>query len=218
MKSYRIILADDHVLMRQGIKEIISHGESLEVIGEVGDGRALIKLVNQKQPDMIIMDISMPKLRGIEATTEIKSLYPEIKILVLTMHKDPEFLFHSFSAGVDGFLLKEDTNTELFAAINTIRRNRSYVSPFFSKVLVDSLVNACRGKEIYKGEVLTTREKQVLKLIAEGKANKEIANILHISLFTVQHHRANLTKKLDIDNMADLVKYAIRKGYTSVGL
>jgi len=218
METYSIILADDHVLMRQGIKEIISQGESLEVIGEVGDGLSLIKLVNRIQPDMVILDISMPEVRGIEATAEIKSLYPAIKILVLTMHKDPEFLFHSFSAGADGFLLKEDTNTELFTAINTIRRNRPYVSPFFSKVLVDSLVNACRGEDFYIGEVLTTREKQVLKLIAEGKANKDVADILHISLFTVQHHRANLTKKLNIDNMADLVKYAIRKGYTSVGL
>ena len=218
METYSIILADDHVLMRQGIKEIINQGESLEVIGEVGDGLSLIKLVNRIQPDMVILDISMPEVRGIEATAEIKSLYPAIKILVLTMHKDPEFLFHSFSAGADGFLLKEDTNTELFTAINTIRRNRPYVSPFFSKVLVDSLVNACRGEDFYIGEVLTTREKQVLKLIAEGKANKDVADILHISLFTVQHHRANLTKKLNIDNMADLVKYAIRKGYTSVGL
>lgn len=218
MKSYSIILADDHILMRQGIKEIINHGESLEVIGEVGDGLALMKMLNHKKPDMVIMDISMPGLRGIEATAEIKSLYPAIKILVLTMHKDSEFLFHSFSAGADGFLLKEDTNTELFNAVNTIRRDRPYVSPFFSKVLVDNLVNACRGENNYQSEVLTTREKQVLKLLAEGKSNKDIADVLHLSLFTVQHHRANLMKKLCIDNMAGLVKYAIRKGYTSVGL
>jgi len=218
MEKYSIILADDHVLMRQGIKEIINNGENIEVIGEVGDGLSLIKMVKGMQPDLVIMDISMPEVRGIEATAEIKSLFPDVKILILTMHKDPEFLFHSFSAGADGFLLKEDTNNELFTAINTIRRNRPYVSPFFSKVLVDSLVNACRGEDIYQGEILTTREKQVLKLLAEGKANKKVADMLHISLFTVQHHRANLMKKLNLGNMADLVKYAIRKGYTSVGL
>lgn len=216
MDSYDIILADDHVLIRQGIKEIINQGESLRVIGEVGDGLSLLKLLNNKRPDMIIMDISMPKLRGIEAAKEVKSLYPEVKILVLTMHKDPEFLFHAFAAGVDGFLLKEDTNTELFSAIRTVRQNRPYVSPFFSKALVDNLVSTCRGDNTFHGDVLTTREKQVLKLIAEGKSNKEMADILNISLFTVQHHRANLMKKLDLDNIAELVKYAIRKGYTGI--
>jgi DNA-binding NarL/FixJ family response regulator len=216
MNSYDIILADDHVLMRQGIKEIIHQGESLNVVGEVGDGLALLKLLNKTRPDMIIMDISMPKLRGIEAATEVKSRYPEIKILVLTMHKDPEFLFHAFAAGADGFLLKEDTNTELFSAIRTVRQNRPYVSPYFSKALVDNLVLTCRGGNTFPTDVLTTRERQVLKLIAEGKSNKKMASILNISLFTVQHHRANLIKKLDLDNIADLVKYAIRKGYTTV--
>ena len=217
MGPYKIILADDHVMLREGIKEIIKRGEDLEVIGEVNDGLELLHLLNDVKPDLVVLDISMPNIRGIEVAREISATYPNIKILMLTMHKDQEFLYYSFAAGAMGYLLKEDTNTELFSAIETIRKGGYYVSPYFSEELINNLIDTCQGtkKFLTEDEVLTTREREVLKMIAEGKSNKQIADLLFISLYTAQHHRASIMKKLKFDSLADLVKYAIRKKYTS---
>jgi len=164
---------------------------------------------------MVILDISMPNLRGIEATREIKMIYPDMKVLILTMHKNKEYLYHAISAGAEGYLLKEDADTELFSAIKTIRQGGIYISPLLSEELTDDLVQICRGSGKPSFDPLTTREREVLKLIAEGKSNKEIANLLFISVRTVQCHRANIMEKLNLKKTADLVKYAIRKGYIS---
>ena len=164
---------------------------------------------------MIILDISMPHLRGIEAVHEIKAIYPGLKILILTMHKDKEYLHQSISAGADGYLLKEDADTELFSAIDTIREGKIYVSPHLGNDLVDEWAKIRRGETspVAELERLTTREKEVLKLIAEAKSSKEIANLLSISVRTVEHHRANMMNKLKLKKTADLVKYALQKGY-----
>ena len=217
MSPYRILLADDHVMFRQGMKRILEGEADLEVVGEVGDGLKLLDLLKKSPPDMVILDISMPNLRGIEATKEIKTANSEVKVLILTMHKDKEYLYHAISAGADGYLLKEDADTELFSAIETIRHGGNYISPLLSVELADDLAQTYHGagfKALF--EPLTTRQREVLKLIAEGKSSKEVANLLFISVRTVQHHRANIMKKLKIRKTADLVKYAIRKGYVSI--
>jgi len=216
MGRYRIILADDHVLLRTGLKSILEKSAGLEVVGEAGDGLELLNLVHKLKADMIILDISMPNLRGIEAIHEIKAIHPGLKTLILTMHKDKEYLHQAISAGADGYLLKEDADTELFSAIDMVRQGKIYVSPHFSNDLVDEWAKIRRGdaRPLSEPDRLTTREKEILKLIAEGKSSKEIADLLCISVRTVEHHRANMMSKLNMKKTAELVKYAIEKGFT----
>lgn len=214
MKPYEIILADDHKMFRQGVKMIIDETDDLKVIGEADDGLELLELLKKLSPQMVILDISMPKMRGVEATREIKIIDPGMKILILTMHRNKELLYHCFSAGAEGYLLKEDTDTELFSAVDAIRRGRSYVSPILSLDLADDLTRIYSGRQ-HPLERLTLREREVLTLISEGKSRKEIAESLYISVHTVGHHRANILRKLNMKKTADLVKYAVRKGYTS---
>jgi DNA-binding NarL/FixJ family response regulator len=215
MEPFRIVLADDHILVRQGLKRILEEMADLEVIGEAGDGLELLKLLEKITPQMILLDISMPNLRGIEAIHEIKALHPETKILILTMHKDKEYLYQAISAGANGYLLKEDADTELSTAVETIRRGKLYISPLLSDDLTDDWATTYRGKSKlpYEPDNLTTREREVLKMIAEGKSSKEMADLLFISVRTVERHRANLMDKLGLKKTADLVKYAIQKGY-----
>lgn len=216
MSPYRIVLADDHVMFRQGIKNILEGAEDMEVVGEVGDGLKLLQFFKKVVPDMVILDISMPNLRGLEATREIKMISPDTKVLILTMHKDKEYVYHAISAGAEGYLVKEDADTELFAAVEKIRQGGYYISPLLSGELTHELIHARRnGQATPPSESLTIREREVLKLIAEGISNKEIADLLCISTRTVEHHRANIMTKLNIRKTVNLVKYAIRKGYTS---
>jgi len=214
MEPYRIVLADDHKMFRQGVKMIIDETDDLEVVGEADDGLELLELLKKVSPQMVIMDISMPKMRGVEATREIKITDPGMKILILTMHRNKELLYHCFSAGAEGYLLKEDTDTELFSAIEAIRTGRSYVSPLLSLDLADDLTRIYSGRQ-HPLERLTLREREVLTLISEGKSRKEIAESLYISVHTVGHHRTNIMRKLQMKKTAELVKYAVRKGYTS---
>ena len=215
MSSYRIVLADDHVLLRQGLKRIIDEMAGMEVIGEAGDGLELLSLLKKRTPHMVVLDISMPNLRGLEAIHEIKNAHPEVKILVLTMHKDKEYIHQAVSAGADGYLLKEDADNELFSAIEKIRMGKMYLSPILSEDLVGEWAEIRRGVRVpsLEFEPLTTREREVIKLIAEGKSSKEIAELLFISARTVERHRANLMSKLKLKNTADMVKYAIQKKY-----
>lgn len=216
MNPYTLILADDHKLLRHGICQILEKHRALSVIGEASDGIALLRLLTRKTPDMILLDIAMPNLRGIEAAIEIKMLYPDIKILILSMHKSLQYVHHALSAGADGYLLKEDAPRELVKAIDTIREGDTYISPLIQKELTNDLAQSYRtGGTAAEFEPLTVREREVLKLIAEEKSNQGIADLLHISIATVKHHRAAIKKKLDIRKTAGLVKYAIRKGYTT---
>jgi DNA-binding NarL/FixJ family response regulator len=203
MSRYRIVLADDHILLRTGLKSILEKMSGLEVVGEAGDGLELLKLLRKLKADIIILDISMPNLRGIEAIHEIKAIHPGLKTLILTMHKDKEYLHQAISAGADGYLLKEDADTELFSAIETVRKGKIYVSPHLANDLVDEWAKIRRGdaKPLSEPERLTTREKEILKLIAEGKSSKEIADLLCISVRIVEHHRANLMSKLNMKKL-----------------
>lgn len=214
MTPYLIVLADDHTMFRRGVRRILEEMPDLHVIGEAGDGLELLALLKKVKPHLVILDISMPRLRGLEATREIKALHPQVKVLILTMHKDREYLYHALSAGAAGYLLKEDADTELALAVRTIRRGKIYLSPLIAGQLQELLVQAHQGVGLRSLEdPLTIRERQITKLVAEGKANKEIANLLFISIRTVQHHRANAMRKLDLKKTANLVQYAISKGY-----
>jgi DNA-binding NarL/FixJ family response regulator len=215
MSSYRITLADDHVLLRQGLRRIVEESSGLEVVGEAGDGMELLRLLNKTVPDLVILDISMPKLRGIEAISEIRSRHPDVKVLVLTMHRDKEYLYQAVSSGADGYLLKDDADTELFSAIRKIREGEFYVSPSLSDALAEcrQLAGGGEAGPPFAQECLTTREREVLKLIAEGRSSREIANLLFISARTVDHHRANIMLKLNLRKTADLIRYAFTKGY-----
>jgi DNA-binding NarL/FixJ family response regulator len=217
MSTYRIILADDHAMFRHGIRRIIEEHHDLEILGEASDGLELLQLLKKAAPDMVVLDISMPNLRGIEATREIKVMHPKVKVLILTMHKDKEHLFHAISAGAEGYLLKEDAHPELFNAIRTIRSGEIYISRLLANHVPKSNGKGDNRQPLtVVCEPLTNREREVLKLIAEGKSNKEIAELLFISIRTVQHHRANMMKKLSFKKTADLIKYAIRKEYTLI--
>ncbi len=216
MKPYLLVLADDHALVRQGIKMLIEKATDLKVVGEASDGLELLGLLKELTPNMVILDVTMPNLRGIEAAKEIKKLYPEIKILMLSMHKDKDFLDQALSSGVDGYLVKTDAVKELFSAIERLRQGGSYISSILSQEMKDLLLQRYQEKGSTSPlEILTSRERQILKLTAEGKSSKEIAGLLSISIRTAEKHRSNIMKKLDLKKSIDLVKYAISKGYTS---
>lgn len=213
-KQYRVILADDHVLVRRGLRKILEENQELEIDGEVGDGLELLSLLNKTNPDMVILDVSMPNLRGIEAIPEIHRVRQDIKVLILTMHNEEEYLYQAISAGADGYLLKEDAEKELFSAIDNIRNGRIYISPSLADQSMQNWVRIRRGEDIhYEAQPLTVRQREILKLIAEGKSNKEIGDLLCISVRTVERHRANMMSKLNVRKTAELVQYALRKHY-----
>lgn len=214
MKPYRIILADDHILLRNALRTSIESVPDLKVIAEVSDGMELLEFLTTLQPDLIVLDISMPNMRGIEAAQEIKKYYPGIKILILTMHKSEEHLREALAAGVDGYLLKENAYEDLIKAIRTIQQGKRYISNLVLTE-VKEIILQDKGWSRQTG-FLSTREIVVLKLMAEGKSSRKIADLLFISVPTVNRHRFNIKRKLSLKSNADLIKYAIEKGYTSL--
>lgn len=202
MSGYRIVLADDHALIREGLRRLVEDAADLEVVGEAGDGLELLALVDQLAPDLAIIDIAMPQLRGIEAARRLKVKHPELKVLILSMYR--EYQHQALAAGADGYLLKEDAPRELFSAIESVRQGKTFLSTKLSAG------ERCLPAQ---GEGLSPREKEVLKLIVEGKANKEIAEELYISVRTVESHRASIIAKLKVKSAAELVRCAIQNGY-----
>ena len=213
MSPYHIILADDHVLMRQGLRRIIEETPDLDIVGEAGDGVELLRLLNGITPHLVVLDISMPNLRGLEAVHEIKALHPRVKVLMLTMYRDREYLYQAIESGADGYLLKEDADTELLFAIHTILQGGFHVSAVLSKELAEYRKRrVCGLGASFEGECLTTREREVLHLVAAGKSSRECAELLCISARTVEHHLSNIREKLKIRKFVDLIKYAVNKG------
>jgi len=222
MNTYRIVLADDHVLFHSALRTLLHGVRDLEVIGEASDGWELLELLKRVRPHLVVLDISMPNLRGLEAIPEIRTIHPRVHILILTMHRERAYFLKALSAGADGYLLKEDAQEELFAAIEAIRAGKRYVSPKLSNEVIDTWA---RTRRAHAGaappppemaEPLTLREREVLKLAAEGKSSKEAAELLGISYRTVENHRASIFSKLNLKGTADLVKYAIAHGYLPV--
>ena len=197
------------------MRRILEGAPGLEVVGEADDGLALLALLEQWTPHLVVLDIAMPQMRGLEAIPEIKAMHPLLKVLMLTMHKERAYLRKAMAAGANGYLLKEDAESDLFGAIDKVRQGAAYVSPRLSDALVPVEAEECQGDQAATSEVgpLTLRESQVLKLLAEGKSSREIAGLLGLSSRTVEHHRANMMAKLGVKGVVDLVKYAIAEGY-----
>jgi len=212
MKPYSIVLADDHILLRQGLRKILGEIPGTEVAGEAGNGEELLEVLSRCQPDLVLLDISMPKLGGLEALGRIKTSYPNVKVLILTMHKDKDYLHRAVSAGANGYLLKEDADLELFSAIEKIRQGRTYVSALLADDLADQWAENLRGG-VSGEDKLTSREKEVLVLIADGNSNKEIADILSLSPRTVERHRGSIMHKLGLKGIVNLVRFAVSRGY-----
>jgi DNA-binding NarL/FixJ family response regulator len=211
--KHRICLAEDHAILRDGLKALLASDDSVEVVAEAADGLALVERVQEHQPDLVILDLSMPRLNGLQAIEEIKRRRPAIKILVLTMHNTEEHILASLQAGAHGYLLKDSTQAELLLAIRAVMAGKSYLSPEVSqKVLRDYLEGKKAAVPASPWETLTHRERETLQLIAEGYKNKDIAACLHMSVKTVETHRTNLMKKLDLHSVSALTTYAIEKG------
>jgi len=213
LKKIKLVLAEDHTIVRQGLRSLLDHTEEFEIVGEAENGRQAVSLVEKLRPDVVLMDVSMPVLNGIEATRRIKKNFPEVKVLVLTMHDNEEYIFQILHAGASGYLLKKSAHRDLFDGIRAVSSGGSFLSPSISKKLVEDYVRRTRS-EADLGEIqkLTPREREVLQLIAEGQSNREIAEDLYLSVKTVETHKAHLMDKLDLHNTADLTKYAIRRG------
>jgi len=213
--AYRVILVDDHVLVRQGLKTIIEAMPGLEVVGEADDAVQLLALLRRLSADLVVLDISMPHLRGVEAIPKINAIQSPPKILILTMHKEMGLLAAAMSMGASGYVLKEDAVEQLSSAIQKIRVGGVYVSPKLTDELTANWAGGLRGDQGFEplDERLTVREKEILKLTAEGKSSREIAELLHISPRTAEHHRSSVMRKLSLKGTVELVKYAIANQY-----
>lgn len=214
---FRIVLADDHVLIRHGIKNLLSHNENLQVVGEVSNGEELLLFLDGRTTDMIILDISMPNIGGLEAVTLVRAKYPGVKILVFTMHKSKQYFYHAMAAGADGYLVKDDSEEELLTAIKKIQAGKNYLSPFLSEDFADDVINAYRREKKSPFQELTKREKEILHLVVDGHTSRQMADSLGLSPRTVDHHRSNLLRKFGMKNSVDLVNFAIRNGFVAPG-
>ncbi len=214
----RVLLVDDHAMFREGVRSLLEGEPDLEVVGEVEDGRQAVQTALALAPDVVLMDITMPHLDGIEATRQIRSQDDAIKVLILTMHDNEDVFFRSISAGASGYVLKRSGGVELMSAIRSTHEGHSYLSPLLAKALMsDYLQRGERGQDgTAQGRRLSAREQEILKLIAEGHSSREIAEMLDLSVKTVHNHRTRLMTKLDIHRNTDLVKYAIRLGMVQV--
>ena len=212
MADYKIILADDHAILRAGLRSLINKEPAFKVAGEAGDGEELLDQLKSIKADLIVMDLSMPRVDGLAAIKEIRQKFPKIKILVLTMQKDHEHFKRAMMYGANGFLLKDDAYEQLVLAVKMILKGKKFVSPSVATLETERFIRSLDETDAPSLEILSKREKEILKLIARGLPNKAIAVRFKISIRTVETHRANLTNKLGIKNTAGLVKYALSKG------
>ncbi len=216
MSAIRILLADDHTVMRAGLRLLLERQPDLVVVGEAEDGRRTVELVETESPDVVVMDIAMPGLNGIEATRQIASRHPEVAVVILSMHSDESYVMRALKAGAKAYLLKDSAESDLIRAVRTVREGKSFFSPAVSKMLLEDYVRQLeqRGEED-SYELLTTREREILQLLAEGRSNKDVAHMLNLSLYTVETHRSHILQKLGLHTVPDLVLYAVRKGIIS---
>jgi len=216
MKKVRILLADDHTVMRAGLRALLERQPNLEVVGEAEDGRQTVELASSHVPDVVVMDIAMPNLNGVEATRRMVSKQPTISVVILSMYSDESYVMRALAAGARAYLLKDSAVTDLIRAIEAVSQGKSFFSPKISRILAEEYVRALKQKGVADSyELLTPREREILQLLAEGKTNKEVATSLNISVYTAETHRGNILQKLNLHSSPELVLYAVRKGIIS---
>jgi DNA-binding NarL/FixJ family response regulator len=216
MKKLRILLADDHIVMRTGLRALLERQPNLEVVGESENGRETVALAASLRPDVVVMDVGMPVLNGIEATQTIVTQCPAIAVVILSMHSDESYVMRALKAGARGYLLKDSAAADLIGAIQAMSQGKSFFSPKVSRILAEDYVRVLKQKgAVDTYDLLTSREREILQLLAEGKTNKEVATALNISPYTVETHRSHILQKLNLHNSAELVLYAVRKGIIS---
>ncbi len=217
MSKAKVLLVDDHTVVRQGLKALFIDEPDVEIVGEAENGRQALQRIKELQPDVVLMDISMPSLNGIEATRQIRQLFPQVKVVILSMHANEEYVFQVLQAGAAGYVLKQSDSMEVLTAIRAALAGGSFLSPPISRSVIDNYVQRAeargRGQD---AELLSPREREVLQLLAEGLSNQEIAGQLNISVKTVETHRSKIMKKLGVDNKTEMVKYALRKGWATL--
>ena len=208
----RILLADDHGLVRKGLRFVLESEPGMEVVGEASDGREAVRMVEELNPSVVIMDIAMPNLNGIDATSQIAKRSPGTGVIMLSVHSDESYLLRALSAGAKGYLLKDSAELDVVRAVQAVSKGRPFFSPTIAKTLLEDYMRYLqqRGKQD-SYELLTDREREVLQLLAEGKSNKEVAQLLNLSLYTVETHRTHIMQKLNLHNTAEIVLYAVRK-------
>jgi len=206
-------LADDHIVMRTGLRALLERQSNLEVVGESENGRETVELAATLRPDVVVMDVGMPVLNGIEATRTIVTERPTTAVVILSMHADESYVMRALSAGARGYLLKDSAAADLLGAIQAVSQGKSFFSPKVSRILAEDYVRVLKQKgAVDSYDLLTSREREILQLLAEGKANKEVATDLNISTYTVETHRSHILQKLNLHNSAEVVLYAVRKG------
>lgn len=216
MTPIRVLLADDHKLMRSGLRLLLQQSPDFTVVGEADDGREAVELFNSLQPDVVVMDVGMPRLNGVEAAAQIANAKPGAAIVMLSMHSDESYVLRALRAGARGYLLKDSAEADLGRAILAVKEGKSFFSPAVSKVLLeDYMRKLARSGAEDSFDLLSTREREILQLVAEGNSSKEVANLLNLSVHTVETHRSNLMQKLHLRGMPELILYAVRKGLIS---
>ena len=208
MKRIRILLADDHAVVRQGFKMILSEQPDMEIVGEAGNGREAVELAESLKPDIVVMDVAMPELNGIEATRRLATSVPHARVVALSMHKDSVYVRETLRAGARGYLLKDSVAGDLVSAIRAVASGEGYISPAVSNAVLDDY----RRHVTNPIDLLTSREREVLQMLAEGKTNKEIATVLNLSVYTVDAHRGRIMEKLNLHSITELVRFAVRNG------
>jgi two-component system response regulator NreC len=210
--SIRVLLADDHGVVRKGLRFVLERQPDMEVVGEAGDGREALRLAETASPDIVIMDIAMPLLNGIEATAQLVKRNPALGVIILSMHSDEDYILSALNAGAKGYLLKDSAEVDLVRAVHAVRKGTPFFSPEIARTMLEDYMRFLQQRNLQDSyDLLTEREKEVLQLLAEGKSNKEVAAILDVSVYTVDTHRLHLMQKLNLHNTAEIVLYAVRK-------
>jgi DNA-binding NarL/FixJ family response regulator len=212
MTPLRLLIADDHTLVRQGLRRILENQPGWEVVAETGDGREAVRLAAELKPDVVLLDIAMPHLNGVEAMQQIERRLPGVRVLILSMYADEAYVTRAIRAGASGYLLKDSADTDLIKGISAVAQGKSFFSPAAARVIVDNYARPAAAGVADRFDSLSEREREVFQLVAEGYSNKEVAELLHISPATVETHRAHVMEKLDLHSTAELVLCAVRRG------
>jgi DNA-binding NarL/FixJ family response regulator len=216
MKTIRVIVADDHTIIRSGLKALLDREPDIEVVAEAADGRQAVQKAQELLPEVVLLDIAMPNLNGIEAARQIAAKHERMGIIILSMHSDESYVLKALKAGARGYLLKDSSESDVMNAVRAVNSGKAYFSPEISRMLADDYLRQMQQRGVEDSyELLTAREREILQMLAEGKSNKDVANLLNLSLHTVETHRSNILQKLNLHSVPELILYAVRKGIVS---